>query len=596
MRTPTLLLAAGLALAPPGLGALEQLTFQIEGASEVLEDSLKGASLTRRAREDEATTAQDLLAAAQADYRRLVTALYAQGYYSGAVSIEIDGREAASIPPLRAPEEIRQITVRIDPGPRFAFGRTEIGPLAAGTELPLAFSPGETAEVAAIRAASAAALEAHRQAGRAKVRIADQRITADHASRKLDAVLQIEPGPVLSFGDLSVSGANRVREDAIRRIAGLPRGETYDPDTLERVTERLRRTGAFRSVALREAELANADGTLDIAAQVSEEKRRRLGAGIESSSVEGLSVSAFWLHRNLFGGAERFRIEAEVAGIGGETGGVDYRLGARLSRPASLGPDIDGFTFFDLDSLEEPDYELLSFGVGSGLTWYVAPDLTVEGAVAYERAEQTGALGTRNYQLLSFPLSAELERRNDPLDATSGYYLSGEVAPFVGLDGIESGARVTLDARSYFGFGEEDRAVFALRGQLGSVIGPEAQDAPADYLFYSGGGGTVRGQPYQSLGVSDAAGSIGGRSFLGVQAELRVGVTGSIGAVGFLDGGYIGAEEFPDGSSGEWHAGAGVGLRYDTGIGPIRLDLATPVGEDGAGESLELYIGIGQAF
>ena len=114
-------------------------------------------------------------------------------------------------------------------------------------------------------------------------------------------------------------------------------------------------------------------------------------------------------------------------------------------------------------------------------------------------------------------------------------------------------------------------------------------------LFFSGGGGTVRGQPYESLGIELAPNvTIGGRSFLGTTLEVRTRVTDTIGGVIFADAGYVDSGSFFDGS-GEWHAGAGVGLRYNTGIGPLRVDIAGPVSGD-TGEGVQIYIGIGQAF
>ena len=149
----------------------------------------------------------------------------------------------------------------------------------------------------------------------------------------------------------------------------------------------------------------------------------------------------------------------------------------------------------------------------------------------------------------------------------------------------------------YRRFGRQDGIIFALRGQLGSVAGAPIDEVPADYLFYSGGGGTVRGQPYQSLSVDLGGGSfVGGRSFLGVSAEVRVQATERIGLVGFYDAGYVGSEAFPDGSSGDWHSGAGIGVRYGTGIGPIRMDLAVPVSGPEDDTNFQVYIGIGQAF
>jgi len=105
----------------------------------------------------------------------------------------------------------------------------------------------------------------------------------------------------------------------------------------------------------------------------------------------------------------------------------------------------------------------------------------------------------------------------------------------------------------------------------------------------------VRGQAYQSLGVPVGTDMAGGRSFLGLSAEVRVGVTDSIGIVGFADAGYIGEEEFYDGS-GIWHSGAGLGLRYNTAIGPVRLDVAVPTSGPDTDEKFQVYIGIGQSF
>jgi len=152
------------------------------------------------------------------------------------------------------------------------------------------------------------------------------------------------------------------------------------------------------------------------------------------------------------------------------------------------------------------------------------------------------------------------------------------------------------DLRGYEDFLEGDRLVLAARVQLGALTGPNLTNTPNYLLFYSGGGGTVRGQEYESLGVEiPGGGRTGGRSFLGYSLEARYRVTDTLEAVGFYDWGYVGAEEFPDGS-GNSHAGAGLGIRYITPIGPLRVDVGTPVAGEDTGSKLLLYIGIGQAF
>ncbi len=220
----------------------------------------------------------------------------------------------------------------------------------------------------------------------------------------------------------------------------------------------------------------------------------------------------------------------------------------------------------------------------------------MEYGLGYTVGEVSDDLGDRSYSLIYAPLEGTIDRRNDALDATSGYYANLLVSPFLGLNGADSGARIVGDGRIYRSFGLNDRVTFAARGQIGSILGADAADAPASYLFYSGGGGSVRGQAYQSLAVDLGGGSeIGGTSFIGAQLEARVDVTDTIGVVGFYDIGYVGANAVPL-ENGDYHAGAGLGLRYDTGIGPIRLDVATPTTGDDVGERIEVYIGIGQSF
>ena len=199
----------------------------------------------------------------------------------------------------------------------------------------------------------------------------------------------------------------------------------------------------------------------------------------------------------------------------------------------------------------------------------------------------------REFQHVVFPIQATQDKRDEPLDPTGGYFADVEVAPYLGVGGSASGARLFGDARLYRGLGEQDRIVLAGRLQAGSILGSDVEDTPPDYLFFSGGGGTVRGQPYESLSLMRDGAEFGGRSFLGLQTEVRGGVTDNLGVVGFVDAGLIGEDAF--GGETESHVGAGLGVRYRTGIGPIRFDLATPVSGD-TGEGVQFYLGIGQAF
>ncbi|KEP70338.1 membrane protein [Thioclava dalianensis] len=571
------------------------LTFNTPGASKSLRDSITGASLLESSSSDKSKDAQEIFAAARADYNRIVSTLFSEGYYSGVVSIKLDGREAASISPLDAPSSIKNVVVSVTPGPDFHFSRASIGPVAPKSDLPEGFATGKVAKSGVIVQAVSSAVSGWRDDGHAKAKVADQSIVADHRKDTIAADIRMAPGPLVHFGTLDVSGNTRLRTKRLREIAGFPTGKVFDPKELDQMQARLRRTGIFSSVAVTEAPTLGPDNSMDVGLAVVEQKKRKIGVGAEINSDDGLGLNASWLHRNLFGGGERFTIDGAVSGIGGSTGGgLDYSLGTRLERPATFNPDTSAYLEAQAARKDQEDYTQNGFNIGFGVSRIFNDKLTADTAIKYGWSKVTDDAGTTFFRQVFFPTTVTYDARNDDLDPTNGYYLRGGLTPFIGVGGdTGTGAQITGDIRGYKGFGTDDRFVLAGRVQLGKVVGSNLDETPRDYLFYSGGGGTVRGQPYESLGVQVLNGgtlSTGGLEFVGVSGEARIGVTKSIGVVAFYDYGYVSG----GGESGS-QAGAGLGLRYKTGIGPIRLDVGLPVSGD-TGSGAQVYIGIGQAF
>lgn len=536
----------------------------------------------------------DILGAAQADYSRLIGVLYEQGYFAPVISILVDGQEAASIAPIAAPPVIDTVVIDVQPGDIFTFGIVTITPQAPTSEPTEGLATGETARISTLRAGVAAQINGWRQAGHAKADVAGQQITARTQEQQIDAAVTLDPGPQLRFGRLIISGESAVREERIREITGWPEGEVFDPDDIGQVQNRLRRTGTFAAANLTEAETANPDGTLDVTAIITDQPPRRYSFGAELGTQDGLSLSALWLHRNIFGGAERFQIDGEVSGIGGETDGIDFRLTGRLSRPATFRTDLEAFVLGEIEQRDDPNLFARTIRLEAGATYFASADREYIYGIGLRRSQTEDDLGERDTTILTIPLSATFDRRDDPLDATSGYYAQASLTPFLNISGTESGLVTELDLRTYRTFG--NRVTLAFRGLLGSVAGPGIDNAPADFLFFSGGSGTVRGQAFQSLGVELSPGvTVGGRSFVGLSSEVRVRTGENLSVVGFFDAGYIGEEAFFDGS-GDVHTGFGAGVRYRTGIGPIRFDVGFPASGPGDNSGFEIFIGIGQAF
>ncbi|QFT72046.1 Translocation and assembly module TamA precursor [Ruegeria sp. THAF33] len=589
------LMATVVTLAPTTLAALET-SLSAPGASKELVERLKETSSVTTAEERGLDTPLEILSAALSDYRTIVQILYDEGYFSPVVSIKLDGQEAAELSSLTVPAQINRAAITVETGPSFKFGTATVKPLAPGTELPEDFAPGKLATTGAIQQASSAGVQGWRDAGHAKAGIAGQTIIARHAQARLDAQIDLDPGRRLTFGKMFIKGNSDVRHRSIEKIAGFPSGEVYSPEKIQKVGTRLRRTGTFNVVSLQERETPNPDGTLDFDATFEDLPKRRLTFGVELASRDGVDVTATWTHRNMFRRAERLRFEVAVRNIGGAED-IDGRIGLRLDQPDRLGPDDNTFWSALLERRNTENYNVTVASLAYGARRTFSDNLYAEASAGFQLSDADDAYGTgRKFRYFILPFRSEWDKRDSKVSATRGFYLDSQVMPFIGISGTDTGLRLFFDGRAYTSLGTGGRIVLAGRAQLGSVIGPPADGVTPDFLFFSGGAGTVRGQPYESLGIPVGTGIAGGKSFIGLSGEIRGKVTDSLSLVGFYDYGVVDTSSFVGSGAQEDHSGAGIGVRYDLGgFGPLRLDLAYPVSGP-TGDGLQFYIGIGQAF
>ncbi len=595
-----IVLAAALIAPSAPSFALDGVTFKVHSDDKALVAALQDASLLMPFRRGSKQPAQDIMSKARAEYAVLLDTLYARGYFGAEITVLVDGREAGDIELLDTPENIAKVEVSVTSGPEFVFGHIKISPLPGNASPVDGFARGEVAASGVIVDSTAAGIDEWRKRGFAMTKVLRSTLLADHNTQKVDVDIALQRGPRLSFGNLAVRGERSMRQDRVIAIAGLPTGEQFEPEELDMVAQRLRRTGAFRSVTIQEGTALDADGNLPITAILVEERLRRLAVSADVASLDGLTLGVVGAHRNLFGGAERLTLSAYATGIGVDNGGLDYSLSATYERPATFTPDTTFALGVQFDREQDGRTTLDATNSNAKLTQYFSNTLTGTGGAAYQLSRAVDPSGTTIYKSLSFPLGLAWDTRNIKKSASDGVYITADVKPYVGFGGTESGVRNEIDARGYLGVTPSDSLILAARVQLGMIMGSSLAGAPREDLFYSGGPSTVRGQPYKSLGVfaltgdSGAAFETGGTHYLGGSLEARQKVSDTIGLVGFLDAGRIDVGGFFE-TKDNWHAGAGVGVRYMTAIGPVRLDVAGPVAGD-TGGGAQVYIGIGQAF
>ncbi len=585
----------------PYSASLEMLSPQASA-----ETAVRNASNLLNNAEEPASGAAGLIATANGDYRRITAALYAEGFYGGAVNILIGGREAATLlPDTNLPDPVA-VRILVEPGPQFRFGRLSILNPAPPTRDPfdevdspvsLGFAQGEVARSSLIGRAEQLAIEAWREQGFPKAEIARREVVADHATNMVDVVIEISPGQRAAFGEVSVSGTTHMDPIFVRQQTGLAVGEEYDPDAVELAERRLNRLGVFRAARLEAAESIGPGGLLPFELIVEEQPLQRFGVGATVSSVDGLGVEGFYLHRNLFGQAERLRLDARIAGIGYPiaTEEFDYAFGGTFTKPGIFSPDTDMIAAISAERTVLPTFTEISAKGRVGLSHILSEQLLVDGSLFAARSRFLDDFGVRDFTLLGLQANLTFDNRDDPTDATEGFYLQGQLEPFYEFSYGNAAVRAVVEGRTYWSFAEDDRVVLAARARAGVLAGPDLSEIPPDRLFFAGGGGSVRGYGYKSIGVTGPNGIVtGGRYLLEGSLEARVKVTNEIGVVGFLDGGYVAADTFP--GLEDLRLGAGVGLRYDTGFGPLRLDVAVPLNRRDNDPQYALYVGIGQSF
>ncbi|MBW3098894.1 autotransporter assembly complex protein TamA [Pseudohoeflea sp. DP4N28-3] len=572
------------------------------GADDDLRDDLRAASELIREEGSPVSGSVGLISTASSDFEHLLGALYEDARYGGVVNVTLAGRPLESLR-LDADLSVYEpvpVVFTVEPGPQFTFGTVALRGEAESLREPSNYGlePGAIARSTTILAAETRIVEALQQKGRPLAEVSGRQVVADHATNTLDVTINVDAGPVAPFGTTSVDGAEKVDPDFVAYMAGIEPGTVYDPDALEAAEKRLKSLEVFSSVAVRGAETLHADGSVPVEVGVAERKFRYFGLGATFSSTEGGGLEAYWGHRNLLGRAEKLRIEGSVAGIGDTTRYQDltYRGALLFEKPGVIAPASTFTSEFAVEQEDSDAYRRFSVIGKAGLVYQRTERQTLSGGVEVEYARLTDSFSVEQETLtVALPLEFVYDARNDTLDPTRGYRLLAHLEPAYETLGGNSFVKIRGEGSVYRALDEAKRFVVAGRLAAGTILGADLDDIPANRRYYAGGGGSVRGYAYQGIGPRDAAGDpTGGRSYLEASAELRIGVTEKIALVPFIDAGAVGAGSWLEDA--ELRTGAGVGVRYKTPFGPLRLDVAIPLDRRAGDPDYGIYAGIGQAF
>ena len=494
-----------------------------------------------------------------------------------------------------------QPVVKVTLGPRTAVTATEVRyadpppePAARLGATAAAFidrgAPGRAADVLAAEGRAVAQLQS---LGYADARSEPREVFVDHADKSMRPVFHIASGAVVRLDGLRLESVGRTNPAWVRALAPWRRGDLYRPDDVAELERRLQDAQVFDTVAVALAPANDAGGLRPVVVSLTDRPSRAFDFSAGYSTTEGADFDLRFTRYNLLRRGDTLTLQARLAQL-------DSRYGGELSLPhwRRPGQTLRASAYY-LDTTTDAYIER-GEQVSADLTrrFRKTSYLTAGGSLTNTSVDDRHGLvlGIQSFRVFGAFL---LDRTDAPLDARSGYRLDARLSPtLVTGDTAATYVKAIAQGSVYRSLDREAATVLALRVRLGSIVGKGVTGVPISDRFFAGGGGSVRGYEYQSIGPTFADGQPrGGLSLFETSAEVRrrIGKT-PFGVVAFVDAGAVGGDVYPDFST--LSPAVGLGLRYDLKFAPVRVDVATPL-RSVPGRSLpplQIYLSIGQSF
>lgn len=623
-RQPALSGALRSAAAPAVLAGLAVLTFAgaahadeakatVDGdMDKALRQEIQRAIGTVRTHPDSSFDARQRASDAMGD---AIAVLRSEGYYGYDVEPDV----ADGDPP--------QPMLHIETGPRFLVKSPQVDwvglpPRADALHAALeamklpAGAPGRAAEVVAAEGRIVATIQ---KQGYADAAAQPRVVIVDHADNSLQPTYKIAAGDLVRLDGVTVITDGRTNPAWVRSLAPWKHGDVYSPKAVAELERRLTDVAVYDQITVSLAPKDKAvDGYRPVIVSLADRPAHTLELGAGFSTTGGTTVNT----NNLEGGADFSTTEgsgvdgkliwynrlhrADTLTLSARIYNIQQKLDLELDLPhwrrprqtlkiggGLFGDRTDAFSDYGggVRAEVERRYSQWSYiSVGAAADYVTTTEKTAVNSQALPVGEKLRLF------IPSLLGAFAIDKSNDLLNPTHGWRLDirGEPTVVTG-DRQLTYLKMQGEASAYLPLGADAGTVLAGRIHVGSIVGGRMPDVPTDRRFFAGGGGSVRGYGYQDVGprLTDNTPE-GGLSLVETSFEVRQKVTGRWGVVGFVDAGSVGSTPAPDFQ--HMRAGVGVGVRYDLGFGPIRLDVATPLARRQGDAPFQLYISIGQAF
>lgn len=432
-------------------------------------------------------------------------------------------------------------------------------------------------------------LNYYRNSGYASAQITDKIIEIHSLEKTVKVKWILSRGHYYVFGPLDVLGLNRVHSSVIKRKVLFREGTPYNQNLIEQTQAGLENSGQFNEVTLGPNWSQEKEGRLPLLLSLSEAKRRSLAFGINMATDSGLGTKFLWENRNFTGHGDLLAFRA----LNSKRQKKAYWL---YNRPDVFLNHTDmrcqlEFNDENTRAYNENNWEMGVFferKLHKRLKFSTGPNLQ------FLKTTQTD---DNSYKaLLSLVNSLTWTNIENPLKPMQGRFHQLQITPFTTLEkNATTFARFVLKNGFYFPF--SPYLTFGFGFQTGTLLGAARRDIPPPLRFFEGGPYSFRGYRYKTVSpLNDANKPIGGRSFLLYTFEPRLQVAEDFSVIPYFETGRVYTSGQPEPLKRNLRS-VGLGLAWDTIVGPVRFDVAFPLDRrKSIDPAFQLYLSIGASL
>lgn len=547
---------------------------------------------------NEAANGSQILRRARTDTQLMDQLLRLEGYYDNLVEYRIEDFDNSDNETDQMPVDV-DVIIDAAPGVQYRFGNIALPGIEVSEDSEflrsaLPFTIGDPVQQDAILEGQLNLQNRLLDNGYPFGKVGEPDLLIDHERSEGDLTLPVTPDRKYQFGRIITSENSVLSAKHLQNIARFDEGDLFRQSNVVDLRQAIFATSLASNVVVTPTPSSTDDDQVDLIVALDPAPPRTIAGLVGFNTGEGFRIEASWEHRNFFPPEGGITV-AGILGTREQAAGVTFRRNNFRGRDRVLTASFRARN----QNLEAFDARSLDIGVGyERQTTLIfqkkwAYNIGLEYSLSDERAAFDNVVSRELFNILALPAGLSYDGSDDLLDATQGFRLSARVAPEIST-GVDNVAYFKSQIDGSFYQRARDNLVIAGRVRLGSIAGAQTTSIAPSRRNFAGGGGSVRGFGFQDIGPEDLNGNpIGGRGLAEFAIEARYRI-GSFGIVPFLDAGGVSNRSTPDFD--DLRFAAGIGVRYYTSFGPVRIDIGTPFNRREGESVIAVAISLGQAF